>query len=155
MALANQHHALVLCPGNKSEIAMGYNTLYGDTVGALAPIADLYKEQVYQLAEVFGELIPERIRTKPPSAELRFDQHDEDDLPPYEVLDPILRQLIEANASKRQLLEQGFDEAIIDIAQHRIRTSEHKRGQLPPGIKISPKAFGSGRRIPLTNDYRE
>ena len=155
MALANQHHALVLCPGNKSEIAMGYNTLYGDTVGALAPIADLYKGQVYQLARLFGELIPERIRTKPPSAELRPDQRDEDDLPPYEVLDPILKQLIEANASKRQLLEQGFDETIVDDVQHRIRISEHKRRQLPPGIKISPKAFGSGRRIPLTNDYRE
>jgi len=155
MALANQRHALVLCPGNKSEIAMGYNTLYGDTVGALAPIADLYKGQVYQLAELFGELIPERIRTKPPSAELRPDQRDEDDLPPYEVLDPILKQLIEANASKRQLLEQGFDEAIVDDVRHRIRISEHKRRQLPPGIKISPKAFGSGRRIPLTNDYRK
>lgn len=155
MALANQHHALVLCPGNKSEIAMGYNTLYGDTVGALAPIADLYKGQVYQLAEWFGELIPERIRTKPPSAELRPGQRDEDDLPPYEVLDPILKQVIEANASKRQLLEQGFDEATIDDVQHRIRISEHKRGQLPPGIKISPKAFGSGRRIPLTSGYHD
>ena len=154
MALANQHHALVLCPGNKSEIAMGYNTLYGDTVGALAPIADLYKEQVYELAELFGELIPGRIRTKPPSAELRPDQRDEDDLPPYAVLDPILKQLIEANASKRQLLEQGFDEAIVDDVQRRIRVSEHKRRQLPPGIKVSPKAFGSGRRIPLTNNYR-
>ena len=154
MALANQHHALVLCPGNKSEIAMGYNTLYGDTVGALAPIADLYKGQVYQLAELFGELIPKRIRTKPPSAELRLDQRDEDDLPPYEVLDPILKQVIESNASKCQLLEQGFDEAIVNDVQHRVRISEHKRRQLPPGIKISPKAFGSGRRIPLTNDYR-
>ena len=154
MALANQHHALVLCPGNKSEIAMGYNTLYGDTVGALAPIADLYKGQVYQLAELFGELIPKRIRTKPPSAELRLDQRDEDDLPPYEVLDPILKQVIESNASKCQLLEQGFDEAIVNDVQRRVRISEHKRRQLPPGIKISPKAFGSGRRIPLTNDYR-
>lgn len=155
MALANQRHALVLCPGNKSEIAIGYNTLYGDTVGALAPIADLYKEQVYQLAESFGELIPERVRTKPPSAELRPNQRDDDDLPPYDVLDPILRQLIEANASKRQLLEQGFDAAIIDDIQRRIRVNEHKRRQLPPGIKISPKAFGSGRRVPLTSGYKE
>jgi len=117
MALANQHHGLVLCPGNKSEIAIGYNTLYGDTVGALAPIADLYKGQVYELATSYGHVIPERIRTKPPSAELRPDQRDDDDLPPYAVLDPILK--------------------------------------LPPGIKISPKAFGSGRRIPLTNGYKE
>ena len=155
MALANQHHALVLCPGNKSEIAMGYNTLYGDTVGALAPIADLYKGQVYQLAESFGELIPDRVRTKPPSAELRLDQRDDDDLPPYDVLDPILKQLIETNASKLQLVEQGFDATVIEDVQRRIRISEHKRRQLPPGIKISPKAFGSGRRIPLTNGYYE
>lgn len=155
MALANQHHALVLCPGNKSEIAMGYNTLYGDTVGALAPIADLYKGQVYELAESFGELIPERVRTKPPSAELRPGQRDEDDLPPYDVLDSILKWIIESNASKRQLLDQGFDEAVIDDVQRRIRINEHKRRQLPPGIKVSPKAFGSGRRIPLTNGYHE
>ena len=155
MALANQHHGLVLCPGNKSEIAIGYNTLYGDTVGALAPIADLYKGQVYELAESFGDLIPERIRTKPPSAELRPDQRDDDDLPPYAVLDPILKRLLESNASKKQLLEQGFDAAVIDDIQRRIRVNEHKRRQLPPGIKISPKAFGSGRRIPLTNGYQE
>jgi NAD+ synthetase len=155
MALANQNHALVLCPGNKSEIAMGYNTLYGDTVGALAPIADLYKGQVYELAESFGELIPERVRTKPPSAELRPNQRDEDDLPPYAVLDPILEQIIESNASVRRFLDQGFDEAVIDDVQRRIRISEYKRRQLPPGIKISPKAFGSGRRMPLTNGYHE
>jgi len=155
MALANQHRALVLCPGNKSEIAVGYNTLYGDTVGALAPIADLYKEQVYQLAASFGELIPQRIQTKAPSAELRANQRDQDDLPPYEVLDPILKQLIEANASKHQLVEQGFDEAVVMDVQRRIRITEHKRHQLPPGIKVSPKSFGSGRRIPLTNGYCE
>jgi NAD+ synthase len=86
---------------------------------------------------------------------LRPDQRDEDDLPPYDVLDPILAQLIEGNASKRQLLDQGFEEAVIDEVQRRIRLSEHKRKQLPPGIKISPKAFGSGRRIPLTNGYPE
>ncbi|MFC2082997.1 NAD+ synthase [Candidatus Bipolaricaulota bacterium] len=155
MALANQRRALVLCPGNKSEIAIGYNTLYGDTVGALAPIADLYKGKVYELAESYGELIPDRIRTKAPSAELRPGQRDEDDLPPYAVLDPILEQLIEQNASKRQLLEQGFDEATIDDVQRRIRITEYKRRQLPPGIKITPRAFGSGRQIPLTNGYRQ
>jgi len=155
MAVGNQHHALVLCPGNKSEIAMGYNTLYGDTVGALAPIADLYKGQVYQLAESFGEFIPDRVRTKPPSAELRPGQRDDDDLPPYDVLDPILKQVIQANASKRQLVELGFDEAIVGEVHRRIRMNEHKRRQLPPGIKVSPKAFGSGRRTPLTNGYCE
>jgi len=136
-------------------LAIGYNTLYGDTVGALAPIADLYKGQVYELATSYGHVIPERIRTKPPSAELRPDQRDDDDLPPYAVLDPILKQLIEGNASKKQLLKQGFDAAVIDDIQRRIRVNEHKRRQLPPGIKISPKAFGSGRRIPLTNGYKE
>ncbi|MBU1049756.1 NAD+ synthase [Candidatus Bipolaricaulota bacterium] len=155
MALANQHHALVLCPGNKSEIAVGYNTLYGDTVGALAPIADLYKDQVYALAASYGDVIPERIRTKPPSAELRPDQRDDDDLPPYDVLDPMLRRILETNASKRQLLEAGFNESMIDDVLHRITRNEHKRHQLPPGLKLSPKAFGSGRKFPLTNGYTE
>jgi len=155
MALANQHHALVLCPGNKSEIAVGYSTLYGDTVGALAPIADLYKGQVYELAKTFGELIPNRIQTKAPSAELRADQRDEDDLPSYEILDAVLQQVIETNASRQTLIDQGFDEHIVDDILRRVRVSEHKRRQLPPGVKISPKAFGTGRRMPLTNGYRE
>ena len=155
MALANQRHGLVLCPGNKSEIAIGYNTLYGDTVGALAPIADLYKGQVFELAASYGDLIPERIQTKPPSAELRPDQRDDDDLPPYDVLDPMLKQILEANASKRQLLEAGFEKAVIDDVMRRIVRNEHKRNQLPPGLKLSPKAFGSGRRMPLTNAYSE
>lgn len=153
MALANQRRALVLCPGNKSEIAVGYNTLYGDTVGALAPIADLYKGQVVALAASFGDLIPDRIRTKPPSAELRASQRDDDDLPPYDVLDDILKQIIEANASRRQLLAQGFDSNVVEDVLQRVRRSEYKRKQLPPGVKISPKAFGSGRRIPLTNGF--
>ncbi len=153
MALANQQGGLVLCPGNKSEIAVGYNTLYGDTVGALAPIADLYKEQVVELAALYSDVIPERIRTKPPSAELRPDQRDEDDLPAYAVLDPMLRQLIETNASRQQLADAGFDASTIDDVLHRIARSEHKRRQLPPGIKVSPKAFGSGRKMPLTNRF--
>ena len=155
MALANQQEALVLCPGNKSEIAMGYNTLYGDTAGALAPIADLYKRQVRDLAASFGDLIPERVRTKAPSAELRAHQRDEDDLPPYEVLDPLLQQVIENGASKRRLLDEGFDEATVDDVLRRLRVSEYKRQQLPPGIKVSTKAFGAGRRMPLTNGYAE
>ena len=155
MALANQRRALVLCPGNKSEIAVGYSTLYGDTVGALAPIADLYKCQVVALAESFGKLIPDRVRTKPPSAELREAQRDDEDLPAYDVLDAILKQVIEANASKTQLLNQGFDEDVVDDVLRRIRLNEYKRKQLPPGLKISPKAFGSGRRMPLTNGYIE
>jgi len=151
MALANQHHALVLCPGNKSEIAMGYNTLYGDTVGAFAPIADLYKTDVYRLAELYATVIPDSVRTKPPSAELRPEQRDDQDLPPYGALDPLLHQAIEGNASLEDLMRVDADVASEIV--HRVRLSEYKRRQLPPGIKITPKAFGFGRRMPLTNGY--
>ena len=156
MALANQRNALLLCAGNKSEIALGYNTLYGDTSGALAPIADLYKSDVYRVAESFGERIPRRVLEKPPSAELRANQADEDDLPAtYSILDPILKQLIEANASRAQLVERGFDEAVVDDILRRYYASEYKRRQLPPGIRVTPKAFGIGRRVPMTNAYRD
>jgi NAD+ synthase (glutamine-hydrolysing) len=151
MALANQHRALVLCPGNKSEIAMGYNTRYGDTVGALAPIADLYKEDVYRLAEVYESTIPASVRTKPPSAELRPNQRDDQDLPPYAALDPLLRQILEANASVDEVA--AIAPGIAGEIARRVRASEYKRRQLPPGIKVTPKAFGFGRRIPLTNGY--
>jgi len=155
MAIANARGALVLCPGNKAEIALGYNTLYGDTVGALAPISDLYKSDVYRLARSFGDRIPARILDKPPSAELRPDQRDDDDMPPYALLDPILRELIERNASRAQLIDRGFDEAAVDEALRRYYTSEYKRQQLPPGIKVTPKAFGIGRRVPITHSYRD
>jgi NAD+ synthetase len=154
MALANERNALVLAPGNKSEIAMGYNTLYGDTVGALAPLADLYKTEVYELAETMGDRIPQRIKEKLPTAELRPGQRDEDDLPPYAVLDPLLRELIEKNASHDALIEQGFPKETVDEVLTRYYRSEYKRQQLPPGIKVSPKAFGSGRRMPITHSYR-
>jgi len=154
MALANQRDALVLCPGNKSEIAVGYNTLYGDTVGALAPIADLYKSDVVRLAETYADVIPPRIFEKAPSAELKPDQRDVDDLPPYAVLDPLLHALIEEGASREQLVARGLDADLVDGILLRVCASEHKRGQLPPGIKVTPKAFGTGRRIPLTNAYR-
>jgi len=154
MALANERHALVLATGNKSETSMGYNTLYGDTVGALAPIADLFKTDVYCLAEALGDRIPQRVREKAPTAELRPGQRDEDDLPPYAILDPILRGLIEHNSSREQLLAQGFPEAVVDDVLTRYYLSEHKRRQLPPGIKVSPKAFGIGRRMPITHGYR-
>jgi NAD+ synthase (glutamine-hydrolysing) len=155
MALANQRNALVLCPGNKSEIATGYNTLYGDTVGALAPIADLYKTDVYRLAESLGERIPNRILERPPTAELRPGQRDEDDLPPYSVLDPLLRQLIEGNRSRAELISAGFDAGLVDRVLPRYYASEYKRRQLPPAIKVTPKAFGLGRRMPITNAYRD
>jgi len=154
MALANEHNALILTTGNKSEIAVGYNTLYGDTVGALAPIADLYKTQVWAIAQGMDGLIPQRIIDKPPTAELRPDQKDEDDLPPYSVLDAILEQLIEKNASRDDLVTRGFPEATVDDVLARYYRNEYKRRQLPPAIKVSAKAFGSGRRIPITHRYR-
>ncbi len=155
MALANQRNALALCPGNKSEIAVGYNTLYGDTIGALAPIADLYKTDVYRLAESLADRIPKRVIEKPPTAELRPDHHDEDDLPPYSELDPLLRKVIEVNMSRQQLISAGFDTALVDRILPRYYASEYKRHQLPPAIKVSPKAFGVGRRMPITNAYRD
>jgi len=155
MGLANSRNALVLSAGNKSEIAVGYNTLYGDTAGALAPIADLYKDDVYRLAESLGELIPPRVMTKPPSAELREGQRDDEDLPPYSVLDPILRGLIEHNASREDLAASGFEKGLIDRIIKRYYRTEYKRRQLPPGIKVSPKAFGIGRIVPITDRYRD
>ena len=155
MALSNQEGSLVLCPGNKSEIAMGYNTLYGDTVGALAPIADLYKDDVYRVAATYRDLIPRRIIERAPTAELRANQRDEDDLPPYAELDPALRALIEGNASRDGLLAAGFPTPLVDEVLRRYYLHEHKRRQLPHGIKVTTKAFGSGRRVPITNAYRQ
>ncbi len=155
MALSNQEGGLVLSPGNKSEIAMGYNTLYGDTVGALAPIADLYKDDVYRVAATYRDAIPRRVIERAPTAELRPNQKDEDDLPPYAELDPALRALIEGNASRDGLLAAGFPAPLVDEVLRRYFLHEHKRRQLPPGIKVTPKAFGSGRRVPMTNAYRQ
>lgn len=155
MALSNQDGGLVLSPGNKSEIAMGYNTLYGDTVGALAPIADLYKDDVYRVAATYHDLIPRRVIERAPTAELRPNQRDEDDLPPYAELDPALRALIEGNASRDGLLAAGFPASLVDEVLRRYFLHEHKRRQLPPGIKVTPKAFGGGRRMPITNAYKK
>ena len=154
MALANERNALILTTGNKSEIAVGYNTLYGDTVGALAPIADLYKTQVWAMSQGMDGLIPQRIIDKPPTAELRPDQKDEDDLPAYSVLDAILKEVIEKNASRDDLIASGFKTAVVDDVLARYYRSEYKRSQLPPAIKVSAKAFGCGRRIPITHRYR-
>ncbi|MBC7222088.1 NAD+ synthase [Candidatus Bipolaricaulota bacterium] len=157
MALANALGALVLCPGNKAEISMGYNTLYGDTVGALAPIGDLLKEEVYALARHLNErakrpLIPEEVLTRPPSAELRPNQRDEDDLPPYAILDPCLRALFEENAAFQELAEK-FGEKTAEEVLRRLYRSEYKRRQLPIVLKVSPKAFGLGWRFPITHGF--
>ena len=157
MAVANATGAIVLCPGNKAEIAMGYNTLYGDTVGALAPIGDLLKEDVYALARHINEeagrsVIPEEVLTRPPSAELRPGQRDEDDLPPYALLDPALRLLFERNASHSELAEKFGQEVVREVLQ-RLYRSEYKRRQLPIVLKVSPKAFGLGWRFPVTHGF--
>ncbi len=153
MTLANQRGALVLATANKSEIAVGYNTLYGDTVGALAPIGDLYKTAVYRLAGSLDLTILSRIAGKAPTAELRPGQRDEDDLPPYPVLDPILQALIEEGAGRKDLLAAGHPEPLVEEVLFRYRASEYKRRQLPLVIKVSAKAFGTGRRIPVTQGY--
>mgnify|MGYP001035140556 FL=1 len=158
MALANAAGAIVLCPANKAEIAMGYNTLYGDTVGALAPLGDLLKEDVSALArhlnaEAGRPRIPAEILARPPSAELRPGQKDEDDLPPYAVLDPCLRGLLEENLTKSELLQKFGAETVEEILR-RFHRAEYKRRQLPLVLKVTPKAFGMGWRFPVTHGYR-
>ncbi|MBC7316918.1 MAG: NAD(+) synthase, partial [Chloroflexi bacterium] len=135
MALSNASGHVVLCCGNKSELAVGYNTLYGDTVGALAPIGDLVKGEVYALARFINEragrtIIPEKTLTRPPSAELRPHQRDDEDLPPYEVLDPLVRALVADNRSWDEVARSFGEEIVRDIV-HRLRISEHKRRQSP------------------------
>ena len=153
MALAAQRNALVLCAGNKSEIAMGYSTLYGDTTGALAPIGDLYKTDVFRLARSLGGRIPPRVLDRPPTAELRPEQRDDEDLPPYGVLDALLEKRIEQNQSRAELLAEGFDPPLVDRVLNTLRLTEYKRYQLPPALKVSRQPFGIGRRMPITNAY--
>jgi len=152
MALANERGALVLVPSNKSELATGYSTLYGDMVGALAPIADVYKTQVFQLARRYP--VPERSRTRPPSAELRPDQRDEDTLPPYPVLDAILELAVERRLGLAAIVAQGHDEATVRRVLRSVSLSEYKRQQAAPVIKVSPTAFGLGRRYPIVERWR-
>jgi NAD+ synthase (glutamine-hydrolysing) len=159
MALSNKFGYLVLSTGNKSELAVGYCTLYGDMSGGLAVISDVPKTTVYKLARYVNavrgkEIIPESIIVKEPSAELREGQKDTDSLPPYEVLDPILQAYIEENRSKEEIIEMGFDEGVVNGIIWRVDHNEYKRQQAPIGIKITPKAFGSGRRMPITNRYK-
>lgn len=152
MALSNKFNRLVFITGNKSETAVGYNTLYGCTAGALAVIADLYKGEVYRLAYWLnrnGELIPEDTLTKPPSAELRPDQRDQDTLPAYDVLDAILYGHIEAGRTSQELIEAGNDPQTVHRVLKLLRQAEFKRRQLPPALKVSARAFGMGWRMPI------
>jgi NAD+ synthetase len=157
MAYSNRGGYLLLATGNKSEMAVGYCTLYGDMNGSLAVIADVPKIVVYQLAEYINrnqEIIPRNILTKAPSAELKPDQTDQDDLPPYETLDAILGAYIEDNLAPDDIVRQGYPAALVQDIVNRVMHNEHKRHQAPPGLKVSVKAFGYGRRYPLAQRYR-
>ena len=158
MALSNQFGWLVLTTGNKSELAVGYCTLYGDMAGGFAVIKDVPKTQVYTLSEYVNELwdrevIPRTVLERPPSAELRPDQRDEDSLPPYALLDRILERYVERDRSPDEIVAEGFDSDVVQDIIRMVDRSEYKRRQGAPGIKITPKAFGRDRRLPITNRY--
>jgi NAD+ synthase (glutamine-hydrolysing) len=158
MALSNKFGWLVLTTGNKSELSAGYSTLYGDMAGGFAVLKDVYKTMVYQLAMYRNRRgrppIPERTLTRPPSAELRPDQTDQDTLPPYDVLDPILRLYVEEDRAAREIAELGYEEELVRRVIRMVDRSEYKRRQSPPGIKITPRALGKDRRLPITNRWQ-
>jgi NAD+ synthetase len=159
MALANKFNYMLLNTGNKSEMAVGYCTLYGDMAGGLSVISDLYKTEVYDVCRWLNEeyyneeIIPKNIINKPPSAELRPDQKDSDSLPDYGTLDTILRYYIEQQCSREEIIQTGFDGELVDKVIRMVDLNEHKRFQAPPGLKMSVKAFGTGRRWPLAQQW--
>lgn len=156
MALSNKFGALLLTTGNKSEVAVGYCTLYGDMCGGLAVISDVFKTQVYDLCRWINRdrvIIPVNTIEKPPSAELRPGQVDQDSLPPYDVLDAILRGYVEEGLSRQDLVAQGFGEPVVNDIVRKVDLNEYKRKQMAPGLKITPLAFGVGRRIPIVQKY--
>ncbi len=156
MALSNKFGYILLNTSNKSELAVGYGTLYGDMAGGLSVIGDVYKTEVYELASYINrkkEIIPENIITKAPSAELRPNQKDSDSLPDYKILDPILYHYIELRKGPDELIAAGFDELLVRRVVKMINTSEYKRFQTPPILRVSPKAFGMGRRMPIVGKY--
>ena len=160
MALSNKFNWIVLTTGNKSESSTGYSTLYGDTAGGYAVIKDVYKTLVYELAEYVNEkagreIIPRRVFEKAPSAELRENQTDQDKLPPYPVLDEILRMYVEEDYSVQDIIAEGFDEETVKRVAWMVDVNEYKRRQTPPGPKITPRAFGKDRRLPITNAFKE
>jgi len=156
MAMANKFNYVLLNTSNKSEFSVGYSTLYGDMSGGLSVLGDVYKTQVYELANFINRektIIPKNIITKAPSAELRPDQKDSDSLPEYDVLDKILFQYIEKRQGPNELVQMGFDKTLVDRTLKLVNTSEYKRNQTPPILRISPKAFGMGRRLPIVGKY--
>ena len=159
MALSNKFGWMVLTTGNKSEMAVGYFTIYGDSVGGYAVIKDVLKTRVYDLCRYVNEragreIVPEAVLTKPPSAELRPDQRDDQSLPPYEVLDPILALYVEDDRTAAEIIEMGHDEEVVRRICRLVDLNEYKRRQCPPGVRVSVKAFGKDRRLPITNAYR-
>ena len=166
MALSNKFGEMVIATGNKSEFSVGYSTLYGDLCGGFAILKDLYKTRVYALSAwrnqtrpedalgPLGEVIPQNIFTKAPSAELKPDQTDQDTLPPYEELDRMLELLVEQDATIDEAVAQGFDRETVARIEHMIYIAEYKRRQAPPGVKITSRQFGSDRRYPITNAFR-
>ena len=157
MALSNKTGRMLLTTGNKSEMAVGYATLYGDMAGGFAPIKDCSKSLVYELARyrnTLGDAIPERVITRPPSAELRPDQKDSDSLPDYDVLDPILEAFIEQDLSVAEITARGFDRSVVIRVLEMVKRNEYKRRQAPPGVRISSRAFGRDWRYPITSGYK-
>jgi NAD+ synthase (glutamine-hydrolysing) len=158
MAVSNKTGKLVLTTGNKSEMSVGYATLYGDMAGGFAPLKDIPKVMVFALAKWRNQkqqIIPQRVIDRPPSAELREDQKDEDSLPPYETLDPILERYIELDQSPAEIIESGFDAEIVKQIVSLVDRNEYKRRQAAPGVRISKRAFGRDRRYPITSAYKE
>ncbi|MEY4497767.1 MAG: hypothetical protein RLZZ364_1072, partial [Actinomycetota bacterium] len=164
MAISNQENMLVLATGNKSELACGYSTLYGDAVGGYAPIKDIYKVDVWALARWRNEIarisgekppIPVRSIEKEPSAELRPDQKDSDSLPEYEILDEVLRNYVDEDRGHNELISMGFEPALVKRVIAMVDKAEYKRRQYPPGTKVSKRAFGKDRRLPMTSHWRE
>jgi NAD+ synthase (glutamine-hydrolysing) len=159
MALTNANRGwIVLTTGNKTETAVGYSTLYGDTAGGFAVISDVPKLLVYELCRHVNrragrEVVPESVLTKAPSAELRPDQRDDQSLPPYEVLDPLVEAYVERDMTRAELCAAGFDEELVTRITRLVDIAEYKRRQNPPGPRITPKAFGRDRRMPMTNRY--
>jgi NAD+ synthase (glutamine-hydrolysing) len=159
MSISNRCGQLVLTTGNKSEMATGYSTLYGDMAGGFAVLKDVLKTVVYDLCRYRNSIsdnsiIPQAVIDKPPSAELRPDQKDVDSLPPYEELDPILQAYVEDDRSFEEMLALGFQREMVLRVMSLVDRSEYKRRQAPPGIKITPRAFGRDRRLPIVNRYR-
>ena len=158
MARSNSSKSIVLATGNKSEMAVGYATLYGDMAGGFAPLKDIPKTMVYALAKfrnTVSEVIPERVISRPPTAELAPNQKDTDSLPPYDILDPILEQYIEKDLTPSQIANSKHDLSTVEKVASLVNNNEYKRRQSAPGVRITKRAFGRDRRFPITSKYSE